>query len=141
MNDARLSSAIHLLVLVSEAETPMSSEQIAQSVGTNASYIRRIIGSLRQANIIESQRGRAGFTLIPAANELDLLTVYQAVCKTDHVQVFDLHHNPNDQCVVGAHIRPVLNTLFSGIAKAAEQELARTTLADCIAALRAEANR
>ena len=35
--DTRFSSAIHTLILISEAETPMTSEEIAKSVGTNAS--------------------------------------------------------------------------------------------------------
>ena len=39
--DTRFSSAIHTLILLSEAETPMTSEQIAESVGTNARYIVR----------------------------------------------------------------------------------------------------
>ena len=42
--DTRFSSAIHMLILISEAETPMTSEEIAASVGTNASYIRKVTG-------------------------------------------------------------------------------------------------
>jgi len=39
--DVKFSSAIHVLILVSEAEYPMSSEQIAESVGTNVRKIRK----------------------------------------------------------------------------------------------------
>ena len=40
--DTKDSTAIRqALIPVSEAKTPMNSEQIAHSVGTNASYIRR----------------------------------------------------------------------------------------------------
>ena len=46
--DTRFSSAIHTLILIAEAEVPMSSEQIAGSVGTNASYIRKITGLLKK---------------------------------------------------------------------------------------------
>lgn len=42
--DTRFSSAIHTLILISEAEDPMTSEDIAVSVGTNPSYIRKITG-------------------------------------------------------------------------------------------------
>jgi DNA-binding IscR family transcriptional regulator len=42
--DTRFSSAIHTLIMIAGAETPMTSDQIAESVGTNASYIRKITG-------------------------------------------------------------------------------------------------
>ncbi len=56
MKDTRLSSALHLLVLVSEAKTPMSSEQMAESMGTNASYVRKLAGLLRKAGIVQSRQ-------------------------------------------------------------------------------------
>lgn len=59
--DVKFSSAIHVLILVSEAEYPMSSEQIAESVGTNASYIRKLTSRLSRAGIIQAKRGVSGF--------------------------------------------------------------------------------
>ena len=55
--DTKFSTAIHMLILVSEAKTPMNSEQIAHSVGTNASYIRKVATRLSRAGIIEGRRG------------------------------------------------------------------------------------
>ncbi len=40
--DTRFSVAIHTSVLISEADIPMSSEEIVVSVGTNSSYIRKL---------------------------------------------------------------------------------------------------
>ena len=139
MKDTRLSSALHLLVLVSEAEASMSSEQMAISMGTNASYVRKLSGSLRKAGIVESHRGSAGLRLVPDAAELTLLDVYLAACETDHVKLFDLHRNPSDQCIVGRHIAPVLGDMFKELEEEAARELQSRTLADCIAALRAHA--
>ena len=139
MKDTRFSSALHLLVLVSEAETPMSSEQMAKSMGTNASYVRRLSGSLRKAGIVQSHKGSTGLHLVPDPSELTLLDVYLAACETDHVELFDLHRNPSDQCIVGRHIAPVLGSMFKGLEEEAAQELRALTLADCIAALRAHA--
>ena len=39
----------------------MSSEQIAESVGTNASYIRKLTSRLSRAGIIQAKRGVSGF--------------------------------------------------------------------------------
>ena len=139
MRDTRLSSALHLLVLVSEAETPMSCEQMAESMGTNASYVRRLSGSLRKAGIVQSRKGSPGLRLVPDASELTLLDVYLAVCETDHVELFDVHRNPSDRCIVGRHIAPVLGEMFKDLEEEAARDLQSRTLADCIAALRAHA--
>ncbi|MBQ7372310.1 MAG: Rrf2 family transcriptional regulator [Blautia sp.] len=139
--DTRFSSAIHILILISEAEMPMTSEEIAESVGTNASYIRKVTGLLKRKGIIESKRGISGFQLAVSPEQLLLYDVYQAVSETDQVHVFDLHQNPNDQCIVGRHIRPVLSDVFRGVEEKAEQELRNTTLADCIDRMRKQIER
>jgi Rrf2 family protein len=139
MNDTRFSSAVHLLVLVSEAEVPMSSAQIAQSIGANPSWVRRLAASLRGAGIIASRRGATGFSLAVPADALTLLDVYRAACDADEVRVFDLHRNPSDECIVGRHIRPVLGEMLAQVDEAAMRALESQTLADCIARMRREA--
>lgn len=136
--DTKFSSAIHTLILISESETPMNSDQIAESVGTNASYIRKITGLLKKQGIIDSRQGISGFTLLVEPEELSLLKIYQAISETEHVHVFDLHQNPNDDCIVGRHIQPVLTDVFRGIEEKAEQELKNTTLADCLQKMKKE---
>ena len=130
--DNKFSSAIHILILISESEEPLTSERIAKSVGTNASYIRKIIGLLKKMDIIESRRGVSGYVLKPAPENLTLLQIYQAVNETEHPCLFDLHQNPNDKCIVGRHIKPVLNGMFAEIEAAFAGTLAEKTLADCI---------
>lgn len=110
----------------------MTSEQIAVSVGTNASYIRKLTALLKKKGIIDSGRGISGFRLVSTPEKLTLQMVYQAIYETEHVHIFDLHQNPNDECIVGKHISPVLMDTFQAIEDKAEQELSSITLADCI---------
>ena len=139
--DTKFSTAIHTLILIAGAEMPMSSEQIAESVGTNASYIRKLAGLLKKQGILESRQGISGFTLLIEPEQLSLLKVYQAVAETERVHVFDLHQNPNDACIVGRHIRPVLSEVFREIEEKAELELSNTTLADCMGKMKIEIDR
>ena len=134
--DTKFSSAIHTLILISEAAQPLTSYEIAASVGTNASYIRKIISLLKKKDIIESRRGVSGFTLKPEAAELTLLQIYQAVNETETPRIFDLHQNPSDECVVGRYIRPVLTDMFTEIEDTFSHSLAEKTLADCISLMR-----
>lgn len=136
--DTRFSSAIHTLIMIAGAETPMTSDQIAESVGTNASYIRKITGLLKKQGIIDSRQGISGFTLLVEPEKLSLLRIYQAIAETEGVHVFDLHQNPNDECIVGRHIQPVLTDVFRGIEEKAEQELNNTSLADCLQKMKTE---
>lgn len=73
--------------------------------------------------------------------KLLLFDVYEAVSESDQVHVFDLHQNPNDQCIVGKHIRPVLSDVLRSVEEKAEQELRKTTLADCIDRMRKQIER
>ena len=141
MMDTKFSSAIHMLILISEAETPMTSEEIAVSVGTNASYIRKVTGLMKKKGIIESRQGATGYQLLVKPEELTLYEVYQAVSETEQVHVFDLHQNPNDQCIVGKHIKPVLTDVFRSIEEKAERELRNTTLRDCMDRMQDEIER
>lgn len=134
--DTKFSTAIHMLILVSEAEVPMNSEQIAHSVGTNASYIRKVATRLSRAGILEGRRGVSGFSLLKAPEDISLLEVYRAVEQTEDVHVFDVHQNPSDECIVGRNIRPVLNGMFRQAEQVVESELASATLADCMARMR-----
>ncbi len=51
--DTKFSVAVHALILISESPEPIDSEKMARSVGTNASYIRKILGLLKKAEIYD----------------------------------------------------------------------------------------
>ena len=136
--DTKFSVAVHVLILISEAPNPLNSDQIAGSVGTNASYIRKILSLLKKSGMIDSHRGVSGYVLTTTPDQITLLGIYQAVMDEPQIHLLDIHQNPNDQCVVGRHIRPMLTGMFEGIEEAFAQELSRKTLADCTRAIRAK---
>ena len=111
--DTKFSIAIHILILISESSNPMNSDQMAGSAGTNASYIRKILALLKRAGIVDSRRGIGGYSLALPPEQLTLLQIYQAVTEETNVHLLDIHQNPNDQCVVGRHIQPVLTGVFA----------------------------
>ena len=63
---------------------------------------------------------------------------YRAIAETEQIHVFDLHQNPDDKCIVGRHVLPVLSDVFRGIEEKAEQELKNTTLANCMQKMQSE---
>ena len=134
--DTKFSVAVHVLILISESPNPISSDQMAESVGTNASYIRKILVLLKRAEIVDGHRGIGGYSLNAAPEQLTLLQVYQAVVEESKIHLLDIHQNPDDRCIVGSHIKPVLTDMFADIEESFARSLAGKTLADCIADIR-----
>ncbi|MBD5560959.1 MAG: Rrf2 family transcriptional regulator [Clostridia bacterium] len=134
--DTRFSMAIQLLLLIALSPEPMSSAQMAESVGTNPSHVRRILGQLSKANLAAGRSGTVGFHLLREPREIDLFTVYCAVSGSDCFHVFDLHQNPSDSCIVGRHIRPLLAGRFAEAERPMQRTLQSQSLADCIADLK-----
>ena len=61
---SRFTVAVHILSLVAiESNELCTSEWIAESVNTNPVVIRRIIGKLRNAGLIQVRQGLGGATL------------------------------------------------------------------------------
>lgn len=135
--DTKFSVAVHVLILISESPSPINSDQMAISVGTNASYIRKILSLLKKAEIVDGHRGISGYTMLIPPERLTLLQIYQAVMEESKPHLLDIHQNPGDRCVVGRHIRPVLTGMFADMENAFARELSGKTLANCIAAIRA----
>lgn len=134
--DTKFSVAVHVLILISESPHPINSEKMARSVGTNASYIRKVLGLLKKADIISSHRGITGFSLRIPPERLTLLQVYQAVMEGFKCHLLDIHQNASDQCIVGRHIKPVLTSMFEQAENAFTQALSEQTLAQCVAGIR-----
>ena len=134
--DTKFSVAVHVLILISESPPPINSDQMAESVGTNASYVRKILALLKKDGIVDGHRGISGCKLMIAPEQLTLLRIYQAVMEEPRPQLLDIHQNPNDRCVVGRHIRPVLSDMFGEVEYAFAHSLAEKTLSDCIAEIR-----
>lgn len=139
--DTSFSIAVHILILASEADAPLSSEEMAGSVGTNASRIRKIAGLLRRRGLIESRQGSKGFSLAHDPSAITLLDIHHAVQETDEPELFDIHRNPNDACIVGRFIRPTLRSAFASIEAETARALGDTTLADVIEDMRDRAHR
>lgn len=130
--DTRFSIAIHLLILISESDTPISSSKMAASVGTNPSFVRKVLGSLKKAGLIVSHQGRTGFSLAKPPKEITLIDVYRALYGDRNCLFFEMHRKPNDKCLVGRYIHSTLGSVLSNAQKEAEHALASTTLENCI---------
>jgi Rrf2 family protein len=128
--------AVHVLTLMAWAdEEPLKSEQVAESVNTNAVVIRRMLCELAESKLVVSQTGSTGGTKLARQPEkITLLDIYQAV---ENRGVFSLHrHPPNRHCPVGVNIGTVLNEVLDEVDSAVECVLANITIKDVVSRLK-----
>lgn len=140
MMDTKFSVALHILTMISESKEVLSSQALAESVGTNASYIRKVIALLKNAGLITSQQGRLGYQLSKSPKEMSLLEIYLATQEVTHINLFQIHQNANKECPVGQHIENAVSPIFSDIENELENELGRQTLDQVINNLYQSAN-
>lgn len=128
----RFAVAIHILsgIALHDGEA-VRSEDLAASVNTNSTVVRRILGLLTDAGIARSQLGQGGGALLARpADEITLLDIFLAV---EDQGFFALHRSePNQHCSLGSQMVPVLDSEFGRLSRSLETELAKTTLTDVI---------
>ncbi|BBH20605.1 Rrf2 family transcriptional regulator [Paenibacillus baekrokdamisoli] len=124
----RFSIAVHTLSLIACSPNECTGDFIAGSVNTNPVVIRRIIGMLKKAGLVEVRPGVGGASLLKAPEEITLFDVYRAVNVIEENQLFRFHEDPNERCPVGRNIETVLQSELSEAQSAMEQRLAQTTL-------------
>ncbi len=126
--NSQFSKAVHVLTLLAKSrEELLKSEYIAGSVNTNPVVIRRLLGSLNQADLVLSQPGAAGGSkLARCPDEINLAEVYKAVSCGD---LFALSpKTPNKDCPVGKNIEAVLCCLQKDIDRTVVEKLSQYTL-------------
>ena len=135
----RFSVAMHALALIEHmSEHRLTSEIIANSVGTNPSFVRRVLAMLSHAGLLQSASGLAGPRLARPAAKISLLDVYRAVDMEDEHRLA-VHEEPNPRCIVGRHIQEALDTVIGPAEAAFEAQLKRRSLADVSSFIAAQA--
>src|ERR1700710_2844495 len=125
--NSRMTLAVHVLTWIAfdrrgTDDEVGTSQRIAASVNTNPVVIRRCLGELRQAGLVESNRTH-GWALSRHASQISLHDAYRAVGG----DVFAMHASPpGHQCDVGQGIQPVLMRAYEEATTALCASLAQT---------------
>ncbi|GAA2083496.1 Rrf2 family transcriptional regulator [Streptomyces albiaxialis] len=133
--NSRLTIAAHALAWIGlyqrQGHEVATSEQIAASANTNPVVIRRLLGELRGAGLVESRRGvGAGWSLARELGSMTLRDVYEAV---EPGPLFAMHRaTPDQECAVGFGIQPAMREIYAGVEETLRQELSRVTLEDVL---------
>lgn len=129
--------AVHVLTVLAYKEGDrLTSAFLAGSVNTNPVIIRRLLLALQRANLLETTKGAgAGSRLSRSPGRINLADIYRAV--EDCEPFASPSRKPNDACPVGHCIQAALDKVFASAEQAMEKDLAKTTLAGLIEAVKA----
>ena len=135
---SRFTIAIHMLTCMEifKNEYKITSDFLAESIQVNPVIIRRILGQLKEAGLIEVKRGTGGAAITRPLEEITFLDVYRAVECIEENTLFHFHENPNLNCPVGGNIHHVLDDRLRRVQEAMERELEAITLADVVGDMR-----
>lgn len=129
---SRFTLAIHIFACIDTfgGECKVTSDFLAGSTNVNPVIIRKILGQLKGAGLIEVARGTGGTTVAKPLNEITFLDVYRAVECIENGELFHFHDNPSTNCPVGRNIHHILDDKLLRVQNAMERELASITLED-----------
>ena len=129
---SRFTVALHIFTCVEtfKDEHKVTSDFLAESIGTNPVIIRKILTQLQGAGLITVARGTGGILPTRELSEISFYDVYQAIEPVEGGELFRFHENPSPQCPVGRNIHALLDDKLKDIQTAMENEMKQYTIAD-----------
>jgi Rrf2 family protein len=133
--NTQFSIAVHIMAGLGLCGSDITSAEIAGSVNTSPSFVRRILAKLSKAGLVNTATGKSGSCwLTRKPNDISLLEIYRAV---DAPKVFAVHHyNPQRGCTVSCNIRYALENVLNKSQLSFEDALRKVSLADVLADLK-----
>lgn len=131
----QFSIAVHMMAgLGYTGLSDMTSAQLAASVNTSPSFVRRVLSKLSKAGLVSTTMGKTGSTTLSRnAKDISLLEIYKAV---EAPKAFAIHDYPvQQQCKVSCEIKSSMEKVLEKTQSSMEKSLAKISLADVIADL------
>lgn len=128
---SRFTLAVHILTFIAVMDDrKITSSLLASSTNINPVMVRRILGQLKNAGIVEVTRGTGGARLCRPLSEITFWDIYKAVDCVEKGELFHFHEKPNEKCPIGCNIHAVLDNKLLQVQQAMEKKLASITMAD-----------
>ncbi|MGY5338846.1 Rrf2 family transcriptional regulator [Levilactobacillus spicheri] len=131
MANTQLSDTIHVLVYIAYFHgQKMTSQEIASSLETSPSLIRKIMATLKKTDLLAPTHGPKQLALARDPSEITLRDIYRSLPGTSTLLNVDQH--TSQSCPVGAVMPATLAHYYDEIQAAAEAQMAKITLQDVL---------
>ena len=127
----KFSTAIHALLCAKFFENEkVTSEFIAGSINTNPVIVRKLLGILKAAGLVNVAAGVGGVSLAKEPKDINLLQIFNAVNNKE--KLFKIHSDSPKACPLGSKIEGLLTPHFLKAQEALENSLRSITLQDLL---------
>ena len=127
--DSKLSSVLHLLLHMAYSDRPLTSDELAAFLQTNAVLVRRTLAGLRESGYVGSAKGHGGGWIITAdLNQVTLRDIYTSVGSPAVFAMGNRDEHP--QCLVERVVNDSLTSAFDEAEALLIKRFADVTLAD-----------
>ncbi len=127
--NSRLSLALHTLShMAQDIDRTQTSSEIADHAGTNPVVVRRVLGKLRKAGLLTSERGHSGgWRLARPSHEISLADVYLAL---EESLVAPRSEPEPHSCQVERHLEGRVIEILNEVEATLLDRLSATTIAE-----------
>ena len=109
--NSQLSGVLHVLLHMAEHDRPSTSEELARAMTTNPVVVRRILGGLREAGLVASEKGHGGGWMIARPLEdITMLQVHEALGAAEFLAIGNRSEAPS--CLVEQAVNNALGAVF-----------------------------
>jgi Rrf2 family protein len=131
--NSRFAVSVHILTVLAARTNLLTSEAIAQHVGTNPAVVRRLVGALQKAGFVNSKLGPGGgLSLARAADTISLACVYRAVREEGEQLLLPEAARSGSDCDFARKVMGSLEGKCAEAEAALRLELERTTIAEVL---------
>jgi len=124
--------AVHIMAALGYRRgQEVTSGELARSVNTSPSFVRRVLAKLSKAGLVRTATGKAGACwLAKDLRDISLLDIYEAV---DAPKAFSIHnYTEQKSCTVSCNIKGALDKALQKTQKAMETSLDDISLAQIV---------
>ena len=133
--DSRLSSVLHVLLHMAQHAGPVTSEQLAGAMLTNAVVVRRVLAGLREQGYVASEKGHGGgWRLAVDLADVTLRDIYDALGGPPLLAIGNRTESPG--CLVEQAVNAALGKTFADAEALLLARLGDVTLSELAADVR-----
>jgi len=131
MEDLRFATSAHIMIYLAQAYKNddgklMSSAELAAGLNANPALIRKLMGPLIEAGLVETVKGKTGGArLAKAPKQITLKDIY--IASVDREIAF-CRENINQKCPISTSMKKIFSNIADGMEKALHTHLSQTTL-------------
>ena len=136
MTNTQFSIAVHMMAgLGAHGESGLKSHQMATSVNTCPSFVRRVLSKLAKSGLVRTTTGKSGScALARDPKNITLLEIYKAV---EAPKAFAIHDYPvQKSCAISCGIKASMLKVQDDAQDSMEAGLKKVTLAQILAGMK-----